>query len=300
MSGEGKSRGTKGGVMSSLRKLVGGGKSDDASGPNEDELVLDGGIAAELSPRRVPGILNDDVGDDALVLGPTMRDVAADSGSDDGPSSDQASESPDGGETAEAAEAAAEAAEEVAEVAAEEVATESGDESGDEFGDETADDSAETEPAATAADKLFSSFYDRVREDDVATDDVPTDDGGVDDPETDDLDAADPDTTDGGVMQSSSPSVVEMSDIFSGLAVDEGVDYGGEALAAAVSKRVGEDAAGEPGAPGFGAMPDPAELEETIRWVIRDELSGEMGQRLSKNIQRLIRDEIARALGKRD
>ena len=49
-----------------------------------------------------------------------------------------------------------------------------------------------------------------------------------------------------------------------------------------------------------GAMPDPHELDETIRRVVREELSGEMGQRLSKNLQRMIRDEVARALFPRE
>lgn len=44
---------------------------------------------------------------------------------------------------------------------------------------------------------------------------------------------------------------------------------------------------------------DPAEMEETIRRVIREELEGDMGQRLSKNIQRMIRDEVARAMLRR-
>ncbi len=41
---------------------------------------------------------------------------------------------------------------------------------------------------------------------------------------------------------------------------------------------------------------DPGEIEETIRRVIREELEGEMGARLSRNVQRMIRDEIARAM----
>jgi hypothetical protein len=44
---------------------------------------------------------------------------------------------------------------------------------------------------------------------------------------------------------------------------------------------------------------DPVVLEETIRRVIREELEGEMGLRLSRNIQRMIRDEIARAMPER-
>jgi len=44
---------------------------------------------------------------------------------------------------------------------------------------------------------------------------------------------------------------------------------------------------------------DMAEVEETVRRVLRDELEGEMGQRLSKNIQRMIREEVARAMLRR-
>jgi len=47
------------------------------------------------------------------------------------------------------------------------------------------------------------------------------------------------------------------------------------------------------------AMSDPQDLEETIRRVVREELSGEMGQRLSLNLQRIIRDEVTRALRSR-
>jgi hypothetical protein len=100
MSSDDNSRGSKGGVMSSLRKLMGGGKADkasgpDGSGPGEDELILDGGVIPEMPPRRVSGIEDDD-GDDALVLGPMMREVAPDSVADDEPNSDQASENPGG------------------------------------------------------------------------------------------------------------------------------------------------------------------------------------------------------------
>jgi hypothetical protein len=104
---------------------------------------------------------------------------------------------------------------------------------------------------------------------------------------------------------------VEMAAIFSGLAIDEDVDYGSDKWSPAIRRNVGDDVAdelavprdwdaGKPGAPGAVAMPDPREMEDTIRRVISKELSGEMGQRLSKNIERMIRDEVARALGQRD
>ena len=49
-----------------------------------------------------------------------------------------------------------------------------------------------------------------------------------------------------------------------------------------------------------GATPDARALEDTIREVIRAELEGEIGQRLSKNIRRMIRDEVANAMRRRD
>ena len=109
-------------------------------------------------------------------------------------------------------------------------------------------------------------------------------------------------------------SDTEMATIFSGLAVEEEENFGGDDWSAAVRDKIGDDAAdesmpgadhaadqgSEPGIPDVAAMLDPGELEETIRRVIREELSGEMGQRLSKNIQRMIRDQVASALFPRD
>jgi len=48
------------------------------------------------------------------------------------------------------------------------------------------------------------------------------------------------------------------------------------------------------------AAPALDDLEETIRRVIREELEGEIGARLSQNIRRLIRDEVARSLQRGD
>ena len=89
---------------------------------------------------------------------------------------------------------------------------------------------------------------------------------------------------------------------------------------------IGEDADGEPEVPDAGVTPDARELEDTIRRVIREEaadadsvatpdaqeqddtireiireeLAGEMGQRLSNNIRRMIRDEVAHAMLRRN
>ena len=41
-------------------------------------------------------------------------------------------------------------------------------------------------------------------------------------------------------------------------------------------------------------------MEDLVRRMIREELAGEMGQRLSQNIKRMIRDEIAHAMQRRD
>ena len=48
------------------------------------------------------------------------------------------------------------------------------------------------------------------------------------------------------------------------------------------------------------AAPGARELEDTIRRIIREELSGEMGRRMSDNLRRMVRDEVARAMLRRD
>lgn len=44
---------------------------------------------------------------------------------------------------------------------------------------------------------------------------------------------------------------------------------------------------------------DEAALEDMVRRIVRDELMGEMGIRMTKNVTRLIQDEVARALAAR-
>lgn len=60
------------------------------------------------------------------------------------------------------------------------------------------------------------------------------------------------------------------------------------ALAAAPAEPGGEAAE--------GAGVDAAELEDSVRRLIREELEGELGERLSRNIRRMIREEVAHAL----
>jgi len=53
----------------------------------------------------------------------------------------------------------------------------------------------------------------------------------------------------------------------------------------------------EPGETADDAPEDFQELlEDTIRRILREELSGDMGQRLSQNIQKMIRDQVAEAM----
>ena len=72
---------------------------------------------------------------------------------------------------------------------------------------------------------------------------------------------------------------------------DAGDDTADEVV---VAGDTGEGAGDEP------EPPDAQELEDTIRRVLRDELSGEIGQRLSQNLRRMIRDEVAQAMLRRD
>jgi len=60
------------------------------------------------------------------------------------------------------------------------------------------------------------------------------------------------------------------------------------------------DAWGEPGLAAIGAAPDAWALEETIRRVIHEEMTGELGQRLSLNIERMIREQVAMAMRRRE
>jgi hypothetical protein len=242
-----------------------------------------------------------------------------------------------------AGEAEVEAIGESADVTADEYGDEYGDQCGDETAEEEAvggDDGAGADEAVAAAgDKHSRSHDDKsddaleqarampieaaaasrdgdpAREDDVVAEDVAAgerDLGGpeADDPDTGRRDADDADADDGGSIGAPQATAVEMSAVFSGIAVDEDVDYGSEPSPETMQGPVGDGAVGGSAAPGESgadpaggagvvAMPDPRELEDNIRRVIREELSSEMGQRLSKNIQRLIRDEIKRALQSR-
>jgi hypothetical protein len=84
----------------------------------------------------------------------------------------------------------------------------------------------------------------------------------------------------------------EPSDAGTGLPVVSG------GMAGATAVDSGDETPDE--APDSGTPPDSGELEDTIRQIIREELAGDMGQRLSQNIRRMIRDEIAVAILRRD
>jgi hypothetical protein len=45
---------------------------------------------------------------------------------------------------------------------------------------------------------------------------------------------------------------------------------------------------------------DDAQLRDLIRDVLREELQGDLGQRITRNIRKLVRAELARALTVRD
>jgi hypothetical protein len=51
-----------------------------------------------------------------------------------------------------------------------------------------------------------------------------------------------------------------------------------------------------PGTPAAAAPPDTEMLGELVRQVLREELEGEFGSRLSANLRKLVRREVGRAL----
>jgi hypothetical protein len=356
MGSDGNPRASNGGMMSSLLRLIGGGKHDEApgtgaSGPDKDsdadELVLCGGVGPDVSYRRVSGIEDEDGAGDAPVMGPTKPEAASDRRSEDQPGGDQARESPVRDEAIAAMEGIDEPAGEADLESIGDSADVTADEAAKEYGDETTEDEAAggddvagaDEAVAAAGDKHSWSLGDKfddaleqsqampvetaaasgdgdlAREESVGAEDVAAEDrnpGGpdADGPDADSPDGDDADVDDGGSIGTPQAAAVEISAIFSGLSVDEDVDYGSEPLPETMQGPVGDDAADGLAAPGDSgadpaggagvvAMPDPREIEDNIRRVIREELTGEMGQRLSKNIQRLIRDEIKRALQSR-
>ena len=74
---------------------------------------------------------------------------------------------------------------------------------------------------------------------------------------------------------------------------DETVDEEAPEPEAAEADATEPDAT-DSGEAGSGALTGSHELEDIIRRVIRVELAGEMGQRLSQNIKRMIKDEVER------
>jgi hypothetical protein len=333
MSGKGKSGKPKGGVVASLRNLVGGGEADEPSArqnaADAEELILDSGVRADAAGLRVSGIADDDE-DDALVLVPVRQEPAPEQASDHPPGGDQADEpladvdgpANDGADDSDESvgdgrervprDGADEAAGDPFEKAA---ATSFGDEI-DEIPDEPAEE--ETKPddeenvridfgsGAVDDDKFMSPFDKMLASARLAAAAEASGETGdraeTDNPDTDDLIMAasdSPDSTteefgagpdddrgadDDGLIRAPESALENMT--ASGLADDAEPDDADDT----------DDGAGMPGAV---AVPGPLELEASIRRVVREELSGEMGRRLSENIQRMIRDEIARALSSR-
>jgi hypothetical protein len=48
------------------------------------------------------------------------------------------------------------------------------------------------------------------------------------------------------------------------------------------------------------AAPDEAHLRDLVRDIIREELQGSLGERITRNVRKLVRAEINRALATRD
>ncbi len=59
---------------------------------------------------------------------------------------------------------------------------------------------------------------------------------------------------------------------------------------------LGETPAGPAAEADAGGVVDEAALEETVRRLIREELEGELGERISRNIRKIIREEVAHAM----
>jgi hypothetical protein len=73
-------------------------------------------------------------------------------------------------------------------------------------------------------------------------------------------------------------------------------------LSRAVEDEVAEQAAAEPGlfAPGDADDFDEEALREVVRDIIREELQGALGERITRNVRKLVRAEISRAIASRD
>lgn len=321
MSRKGDSGGNSGGVISSLRSIIGGGKEPGPKHDDDaDELVLDStGFSADDFARRVLGDDRDiedgkqDDDNDALVLDAAVATTPGDSAaapddntpddddayvlvSDTGAEADQQIPEDQSGAVSDGGENASPI-----------------DDALDQFDTPMAEAGADADSDVTVAAEAEGG--------DTATGD---DDGDPAAAETPDADGSD--ALNSPVLE----APAEMATIFSGLAVEESENFGGDEWSAAVREKIRDDAddaptpnadgsptpsaddaptpsaddaagqANETSIPVAAAMPDAGELEETIRRVIREELSGEMGQRLSKNIQRMIRDQVASALFPRD
>lgn len=83
---------------------------------------------------------------------------------------------------------------------------------------------------------------------------------------------------------------------------DDAPDAGGTGDAATVGEHAGPERSRSgfvtvgPPADSDDTRTEPGMSEETVRRLIREELEGELGERLSANIRRLIREEVAHAL----
>ncbi|MCH8167775.1 MAG: hypothetical protein IIC03_07585 [Proteobacteria bacterium] len=255
MSSDGDAGKSGGGAWSSLRRIFGGEKPGQGSGPEDQPTVAertfsdrpavaDSTVAGEPAGAAPAG---DDGDDSALILGPANWLVTEETAADEdaeaaGAAETAGAEAAGGDEDAAGGEAdtgpedaerlfpaAAESGDEAADGSGEAASQEAGQEAGQEVGDDAGDAGAD-QPA------VFGGIVEDL--------------GGGQWPE----------------------------EFIPGPALDPDPDPASES----------------------GATPDARALEDTIRELIRAELEGEIGQRLSKNIRRMIRDEVANAMRRRD
>jgi hypothetical protein len=64
-----------------------------------------------------------------------------------------------------------------------------------------------------------------------------------------------------------------------------------------VSESAGEEATADTAAP---AQPDDAALRAIVREILREELAGPFGERMTRSVRRLVRAEVAILLASRD
>lgn len=74
----------------------------------------------------------------------------------------------------------------------------------------------------------------------------------------------------------------------------------GEAPAASLAPGSSADRSDPPPVPAAAPAPDEAELRSLVAQAVREELQGELGERLTRNLRKLVRHEVMQALAMRD